>query len=436
MHGPPAILAAKMAAMAGQENEVRVRSLGHRIVPMVGRDPDEEHRQATPLELLFDLAFVVAFGIAGEQFAHMYAEAHYGPGLFAFAFACFVIVWAWISYSWFASAFDTQDWVFRLLTMLQMVGVVVLALGLPQMFHAVDRGHHLGNEVMVAGYVVMRIAMVLQWLRAARQDAAHRDACIAYAVGISLAQAGWVALAVVQPSLGKATVVGLALVLFEFATPWFAERRWAGTPWHVGHIVERYGLLTIITLGEGLLGTVASLSAVVEENGWSTDAVLVALAGTGLTFGLWWMYFIVPAERVLRRHRNRAMAWGYLHIPLLAALAATGAGLHVAAYFIEGEAHIGATSAVVSVALPVGVFVICLYGLHTALVREGDPFHLALMATTALVLGAAVALSAAGVALSVCFVMVMLAPVVTVVGYELVGHRHVAAILHRIEASS
>ncbi|THI96968.1 low temperature requirement protein A [Nocardioides sp.] len=403
---------------------------------MIGRDPDAEHRQATPLELLFDLTFVVAFGIAGEQFAHLYAEGHYGSGLFAFAFACFAIVWAWISYSWFASAFDTQDWVFRLLTMLQMAGVVVLALGLPQMFHAVDDGHTLGNEVMVAGYVVMRIAMVLQWLRAASADPAHRDACIAYALGISLAQAGWVALAVVQPSLRAATVLALALILFELATPWYAQRQRGGTPWHPGHIAERYGLLTIITLGEGVIGTVASLSAVVDESGWSTDAVLIAMAGTGLTFGLWWMYFIVPAAHVLRRHRNRAMAWGYLHIPLLAALAATGAGLHVAALFIEGHAHITATSAVVSVALPVGVFVICLYGLHTVLVREGDAFHLALMATTALVLAAAVALAAAGAALSVCFLMVMLAPVVTVVGYELVGHRHVAAILQRIDAHS
>ncbi|MFC5731566.1 MULTISPECIES: low temperature requirement protein A [Nocardioides] len=422
--------------MVGQENEGRFRSLGHRMVPMVGRDPDAEHRQATPLELLFDLTFVVAFGIAGEQFAHLYAEGHYGSGLFAFAFACFAIVWAWISYSWFASAFDTQDWVFRLLTMMQMAGVVVLALGLPQMFHAVDSGQHLGNEVMVAGYVVMRVAMVLQWLRAAREGSRHRDACIAYAVGISLAQAGWVTLAVVQPPLGAATVVALALILFELATPLFAQSRRGGTPWHPSHIAERYGLLTIITLGEGVIGTVASLSAVVDETGWSTDAVLIAIAGTGLTFGLWWMYFIVPAARVLRRRRNRAMAWGYLHIPLLAALAATGAGLHVAAYFIEGETHIGATSVVVSVALPVGVFVICLYGLHTALVREGDPFHLALMASTALVLGAAVALSAVGVALSVCFLMVMLAPVVTVVGFELVGHRHVAVILERIEAHS
>jgi low temperature requirement protein LtrA len=72
----------------------------------------------------------------------------------------------------------------------------------------------------------------------------------------------------------------------------------------VGRVIaERYGLLTIITLGEGVIGTVASLGAVIESQGWSLDAVLVALAGAGLTFGLWWMYFMVPAGEVLQAHR-------------------------------------------------------------------------------------------------------------------------------------
>jgi low temperature requirement protein LtrA len=425
-----------MSDMADRDSSRQQRqSLGHRIVPMLGRDPEEAHRQATPLELLFDLVFVVAFGIAGEQFSSLYAEEHYVTGLFAFAFAIFSIVWAWISYSWFASAFDTEDWVLRLLTMVQMVGVVVLALGLPQMFHAVDGGHHLGNQVMVAGYVVMRIAMVVLWLRAAHADGEHRAACLSYAYGISVAQAGWIAMAIANPSLRTASAVALALIVVEVATPWFAQRRRGGTPWHAGHIVERYGLLTIITLGEGVIGTVASLSAVVDENGWSVDAALVALAGTGLTFGMWWMYFIVPAEQVLSLHRNRAIAWGYGHIPLIAALAATGAGLHVAAHYIEGDAHVGATATVMSVVAPVGLFVICLYALHTGLVREGDPFHLGLMASTAAVLAGAVGLAAAGASIAVCFGAIMLAPMVTVVGYELIGHRHVASILGRMRAA-
>ena len=99
----------------------------HRRTQMGGRDPHESHRAATPLELLFDLTFVVAFGIAADELARFVAEGHVGAGLAGFVFATFAISWAWINFTWFASAYDTDDWVFRLATMLQMVGVLVLA---------------------------------------------------------------------------------------------------------------------------------------------------------------------------------------------------------------------------------------------------------------------------------------------------------------------
>ena len=135
---------------------------------MLGRDPGEPHRAATPLELLFDLTFVIAFGIAGNELAHFLAEGHFGAGIGGFLFAIFGIAWAWINFSWFASAYDTDDWVFRLPTMVQMVGVLIFALGLPAMFASLEHGAHVDNSVMVLGYVVMRVPMVVQWLRAAR----------------------------------------------------------------------------------------------------------------------------------------------------------------------------------------------------------------------------------------------------------------------------
>src|ERR1044072_6332716 len=110
------------------------RSLAHRRVPMGGRDPTESHRTATPLELLFDLTFVVAFGIAADELAHYLAEDHIKTSILAFGFVAFSISWAWINFSWFASAYDTDDWIFRLLTLLQMVGVLIIALGIPTLF--------------------------------------------------------------------------------------------------------------------------------------------------------------------------------------------------------------------------------------------------------------------------------------------------------------
>jgi low temperature requirement protein LtrA len=409
------------------------QALAHGVTRMSGRDPNEPHRAATPLELLFDLTFVVGFGVAAEQLAHLLAEGHLASGLVGFGFAMFAVCWAWINFSWFASAYDTDDWPFRVATMVQMVGVLIFTLGLPEVFASIDHGLHLNNAVAVAGYVVMRIAMGLQWLRAATQNPQRRSACLTYLTTILVAQVGWVLLLLVETSVSVPVTLlyMVPLVLLELSGPWIAETRKGGTPWHAHHLAERYGLLAIIALGEGVIGTVASLGAVVQRQGWTPDAVLVGVAGTGLTFGMWWTYFIIPSAGILQAHRERFFAWGYGHILIFAAIAATGAGLHVAASYIEGQAHISGVATVLSVAVPVGGFVLMVYALHTWLVREADPFHLGLLAGTAAVLVAAVWLAAAGVPMAWCLLVVTLAPAVTVVGYEALGYRHLAAILNR-----
>lgn len=333
---------------------------------MLGRDPAEPGRASTPLELLFDLTFVVAYGMAADELAHYLAEDHVTAAILGFAFATFAISWAWINFSWFASAFDTDDWIFRLTTMLQMVGVIILALGLPDMFASIDLGATVDNRVMVAGYVVMRLAMVFQWLRAARQDPARRPACVAYATAISVAQAGWIVLLLAETSVAVTFAFAALLILVECLGPWIAENYRGGTPWHAHHIAERYGLLVIIALGEGVVGTIASLSAVVgpEGPGWSVDAAAVALAGTALTFGMWWIYFTVPSGPILHVHRDRSFGWGYGHIPIIGAVVATGGGLHVAAYFLEGESVLGASATVVCVVVPVAVYVLGILALY------------------------------------------------------------------------
>src|ERR1700719_985118 len=148
---------------------------------MVGRDPDETQRAATPLELLFDLTFATSFGLAASQAAPVFAAGHFTAALVGFGFASFAICWAWINFSWFSSAYDTDDWVFRIVTMVQMIGVLVLAAGVPRVFASIERTGRLDNSVMVLGYVIMRVAMVFQWLRAAKDDPARRRVCITYA---------------------------------------------------------------------------------------------------------------------------------------------------------------------------------------------------------------------------------------------------------------
>src|SRR6266699_738830 len=121
------------------------------IKQMAGRDPGEAHRVATPLEQLFDLTFATCFSLAAAQLASALAEGRYAAAVLGFGFASFAICWAWINFSWFASAYDTDDWIFRLVTLGQMVGVLVLAIGLPRMFASLERGEHLDNSVKRGG---------------------------------------------------------------------------------------------------------------------------------------------------------------------------------------------------------------------------------------------------------------------------------------------
>jgi low temperature requirement protein LtrA len=406
-------------------------TIAHRRVQMTGRDPHEVHRAATPLELLYDLTFVVAFGAAGSEAAHFFAEGHWRTGLIGFGFAMFAVIWAWIQNTWFASAYDTDDWIFRLLTMVQMIGVLVLALGLPPMFESIEQGEHVDNSVMVLGYVIMRVALIALWLRVARHDVARRRCALSYAIVLSVAQLGWIGLLVAQVSIGVMLSVAAVLAVVELIGPLIAERRFGVTPWNAHHISERYGLLTIITLGEVILGTVAALDAVVRADGWTVETALVGLAGVGLAFGMWWMYFVIPSAELLRRFRNRSFGWGYGHLPLFASLAATGTGLHVAALFLEHEAHISQLAVVLTTAVPLAIYVICLYVLYSVLTREIDPFHISLVAGTAAVIVAAIIMAGANAPLAACLLVLTLAPAVTVVGYELVGHHHRAAMLVR-----
>ncbi|MFT3860345.1 low temperature requirement protein A [Micropruina sp.] len=416
-----------MTAQPNQQAPSRLGTLTAPLARMTGRDVHEAHRVATPLELLMDLAFVVAFGIAGEQFAHLIAEGHVVAGMGGFAFAMFGIVWAWINFSWFASAFDTDDWVYRLTTMVQMIGVVIFALGLPDMFHSMDAGEHLDTRVIIAGYVVMRVAMLAQWLRVALTEPAYRATAITYVITIAVAQAGWVVVAWLDLSLGASLAASAVLIVVEMLGPYLSETRQTGTPWHAHHIAERYGLLVIITLGEGVIGTVAAVGTAVGEAGWNFEAVAVVVAGIGLTFGLWWIYFATDFGGLLHARRNGSFGWGYGHLLLFPPLAAVGAGLHVAAYVLAHEAHIGMGTAVASVAGPVGAFMVVGYLLGTVLTHRLDAPHLGLVGAAVLVCVASVLLARSGLSMGGALLVTTLAPWVVVLGIELRGRSEASA---------
>ncbi|KPM55343.1 low temperature requirement protein A [Frankia sp. R43] len=326
-------------------------------LPMGARSAEEPHRASTPLELLFDLTFVVAIAAAAAELGHAVADDHLGHGVVGFVMVFFAIWWAWMNFTWFASAYDSDDVPYRLLTLLQMAGVLVLAAGVPAAFDDTD------YTAVTVGYVIMRVAMVTQWVRAGRGDRASRATAYRYALGTAVIQAGWLARLALPDTAGL--IAFFVLVPLELAVPPWAERA-ARTSWHPHHIAERYGLFVIIVLGESVLAASRALAPAVEA-GATTDTVLLGAGGLLLLFGCWWLYFAAPAGHGLARHPERAFGWGYGHYGVFAALAALGAGLEVAAETLVH--HIKVSDGVVgfAIALPVIVFLLLVWVLHAPL---------------------------------------------------------------------
>ncbi|HET6341946.1 MAG TPA: low temperature requirement protein A [Gemmatimonadota bacterium] len=329
---------------------------------MQPRSPDEEHRAATPLELFFDLVFVVAIAAASGRLHHAVAQAHVAEGLLSYGMVFFAIWWAWMNFTWFASAYDTDDVPYRLATFLQLTGSLILAAGVPRAFDAHD------FTITTFGYVVMRLALVGQWLRAARSDPPRRGCAHRYALGVSLCQAGWVSLLFVPR--GWAMPGFVALVVAELLVPVWAERACA-TTWHPGHIAERYGLFTIIVLGESILAASFAIQAAIQAGDVTSDLTAIIVGGLLIVFAMWWLYFARPTNDLLTS-LPRAFVWGYGHYAIFASAAAVGAGLGVAVDHATRHAEIGSFGAGAAVAVPVAIYLLGLWALHVRL-EETSP---------------------------------------------------------------
>ena len=321
---------------------------------MVARDPHESHRAATPLELLFDLCFVVAIAQAAAHLHHAVAEAHLAHGLFGFITAFFAIWWAWMNLTWFASAFDVDDVPYRLLVLVQIAGVLVLAAGVPRAFDDGDFG------IITAGYVIMRASLITLWLRASRAAPDCRLTARRYAAGIALCQVGWIALLFLPAHVR--TYGFFVCALFEIAVPMWAERT-GTTHWHAHHIAERYGLLTLIVLGESVLAATQAAQIALDGNAPTARLLTLSVGGLLILASCWWIYFEQPAPEALTSNR-RAFAWGYAHFAIFASIAAIGAGLAVTADHAAGKTHISHFAAGAAVAIPVASFLASVWFAH------------------------------------------------------------------------
>lgn len=321
---------------------------------MVPRDPAEKHRSASPLELFFDLVFVVAVSFASVQLAHLIEEDHIVSGVGAYAMVFFAIWWAWMNFTWFATSFDTDDWLYRVTTVVQMAGVLILASGVADAMVDYDL------RLVTAGYVVMRLAMVSQWIRAGLRNETLRATAFRYAAGISVVQALWVARLALPDELAIPSF--LILIAAELSVPVVSEKV-GRTPLHGEHIAERYGLFTLILLGESLLASATAIVGGIEEHDHTVELVGLAMATLVIVAAMWWLYFSVSQEDSVGTRLGRSVSFGYTHYFVFAAAGALSAGVEVAVVHIEGGGMLTDMTSSAAVTVPVAVFVLGFWAL-------------------------------------------------------------------------
>lgn len=345
--------------------------------PLGPRDPHEQHRVASPLELFTDLCFVVAVAQAALGLHHQIVEGHAGHGLLWFCVAFFAVFWAWLNFAWFNSAYDPDDVTHRLLTLLQIFGSLVLAAGVPRMFDG-------EFTLAVIGYVIMRIGLVLMWLRVARGDQDGRQTALRYVYGLVFAQLAWVVALLVTG--GDLAIWAFALLaLLDFAVPSWAELT-GTTPWHRHHIAERYGGFFIIVLGETILSVTLALQAAFDGDAPPNELWFVVAGGVLVTFCSWWLYFSRDNSDVLVSN-SVGYVWGFGHYIIFGSAAAVGAGLAARVEFYDHHVEVSDLVSSAFVTGPIAAFLAALWlismRLHDSSLRMALPFLVAIVALVA-----------------------------------------------------
>lgn len=339
------------------------------------RDRDEARRGSTSLELMFDLATVVAVSAAAHGFAQEVESGNFLLGTIKFLCTFFMAWLAWVNYTWFASAYDDRSTAFRTLSMIIMFGSLTLAAGIHGAF---------GDQpiwLVMIGFSIMRFGMIALWLGAANGDRNMRLTALAYAAGIGILQVYWNVLIVVLPPFASFYLPLFALgAAAELLLPVLAEHR-SRTSWHHDHIVDRYNSFNIIVLGECFASVVAIISQTSRPDPWH-----FSMAGlcSVIAFSMWRLYFD-RNKQLLGRDLGAVPFWSYGHYVLFAAGAATAAGFVVFQAGVAGHVEISPQIARLAVGIPIALYLSSLWLVRDRLIIKGARQWL-LVAAGALVL--------------------------------------------------
>jgi low temperature requirement protein LtrA len=334
---------------------------------------ESDERHASWLELFFDLVFVVAVAELAQELVR-----DHSLGGFAIFAALFLPVFiAWQGFTFYADRFDSDDVLFRVVMLAAMLAIAALAVQIPD----VAAGHH--DTGFVVAYVTLRSLLIALYLRAWPHAVAARPLIARYAGGYSLSVALWLgSLLVAVPARYVLWGVGLAV---EYAMPVLAQRIHARIPVDPAHVPERFALFTIIVLGE----SVVAVALGTAHNDWRLASATTAALGFVSVACLWWVYFDRGMAGGLSSRTGSMQIYTRIHIPLLGALTAVGAGVHM----LIQEAATGTAEAGAAWALDGGaaLYLLCLTIAQHVTERGADGRAARALTGLALVVLAAVA---------------------------------------------
>lgn len=275
----------------------------------------ELHRAVSWLELFFDLVFVVVI----SRLAHQLAGHPDPAGMAGFAVQFLAIFWVWNAFTYYTERFESDGLENRLFTFLAILPVAGLAV-------FAENGLGAQYAGFAVAYLIARAVNMLGWLRAGKHVPVFRPVMRRFLAGFGIAAALVLASFAVPPR-ERVVLFGLA-VLVEICTPSLTvTQQSALPPLSTSKFPERFGLLTMIVLGESVVGVIVGLSGLADHAALTTPGIISGTLGLAIGFGMWWLYFDFVARRSPRPVFLTALLWVYLHMAVLIGITTVGAGI-------------------------------------------------------------------------------------------------------------
>jgi low temperature requirement protein LtrA len=276
-----------------------------------------DDERVTPLELFFDLIFVLAITQCTALMAHENSWEGLAKGVLVLG----ILWWAWVGYSWLTSVVDPEEGTVRVVIFVAMAALLVCALCVPTAFDD-------GAAIFAVAYAIVRFAHIGLFMIASREDPQLRHSVLGLAISTAIGCA-LIGAAAFADGTAQGVLWVLALTL-DMGGPIFIDTEgWRLVP---HHFAERHGLIVLIALGE----SVVAIGAGAEH---TVDAAIAAAAVIGITLvaALWWLYFdvvaLVAARRLVNatagKERNEIArdSFSYLHLPMIAGVVLVALGI-------------------------------------------------------------------------------------------------------------